>query len=122
MHMIKKLILSTLLLFIPTLLLATSPQTTDTPNKDTLAVFYTLEGDIQEKFNNLVENKLKTIGYKVTDPHKRVNDHYKEKYGSTVLDVLSFMSVVNNDNILPLLNIDPRIAAFSPFNIVPRGI
>jgi len=118
MHMIKKLILSTLLLFIPTLLLATSPQTTDTPNKDTLAVFYTLEGDIQEKFNNLVENKLKTIGYKVTDPHKRVNDHYKEKYGSTVLDVLSFMSVVNNDNILPLLNIDPRIAAFSPFNIL----
>jgi len=118
MHKIKKLILSTLLLFIPSLLLATSPQTTDTPNKDTLAVFYTLEGDIQEKFNNLVENKLKTIGYKVTDPHKRVNDHYKEKYGSTILDVLSFMSVVNNDNILPLLNIDPRIAAFSPFNML----
>jgi len=118
MHMIKKLILSTLLLFIPTLLLATSPQTTDGPNKDTLAVFYTLEGDIQEKFNTLVEKKLKTIGYKVTDPHKRVNDHYKEKYGSTILDVLSFMSVVNDDTILPLLNIDPRIAAFSPFNML----
>jgi len=117
MHMIKKMILSTLLLFIPSLLLATSSQTT-TPNKETLAVFYTLEGDIQDKFNAIVEEKLKTIGYKVTDPHKRVNDHYKEKYGSTVLDVLSFMSVVNDENIMPLLNIDPRIAAFSPFNML----
>jgi len=116
MHMIKKMILSTLLLFIPSLLLATSPQTT--PNKETLAVFYTLEGDIQEKFNALVETKLKTIGFTVTDPHKRVNDHYKKEYGSTVLDVLSFMSVVNDENILPLLNIDPRIAAFSPFNML----
>jgi len=120
MNMIKKMILSTLLLFIPSLLLATSPQTnnTTTPNKNTLAVFYTLEGDIQEKFNSLVETKLKSIGFNITDPHKRVNDHYKEKYGSTILDVLSFMSVVNNDNILPLLNIDPRIAAFSPFNML----
>ena len=117
MHKIKKIILSALLLFIPSLLLATSPQAT-TPNKETLAVFYTLEGDIQEKFNALVETKLKTIGFTITDPHKRVNDHYKEKYGSTVLDVLSFMSVVNDDNILPLLNIDPRIAAFAPFNML----
>lgn len=101
--------------------MATSPQTTNnttTPNKNTLAVFYTLEGDIQEKFNTLVEKKLKTIGFNITDPHKRVNDQYEKKYGSTVLDVLSFMSVVNDDNILPLLNIDPRIAAFSPFNML----
>ena len=118
MHKIKKIILSTLLLFIPSLLLATSPQTTDTPNKETLAVFYTLEGDIQDKFNTLVETKLKTIGFNITDPHKRVNDQYKKKYGSTVLDVLSFMSVVNDDNVLPLLNIDPRIAAFAPFNML----
>ena len=117
MHKIKKIILSSLLLLIPSLLLATPSQTT-TPNKDTLAVFYTLEGDIQEKFNTLVEKKLKSIGFNITDPHKRVNDHYKEKYGSTVLDVLSFMSVVNDDNILPLLNIDPRIAAFAPFNML----
>jgi len=117
MHKIKKIILSALLLFIPSLLLATSPQTT-TPEKDTLAVFYTLEGDIQEKFNTLVETKLKTIGFNITDPHKRVNDQYKKQYGSTVLDVLSFMSVVNDDNVLPLLNIDPRIAAFAPFNML----
>ena len=121
MHKIKKMILSSLLFFMPSLLLATSPQvtpSTTTPNKDTLAVFYTLEGDIQKKFNTLVEEKLKTIGFTITDPHERVNDHYKEKYGSTVLDVLSFMSVVNDKNVMPLLNIDPRIAAFSPFNML----
>ena len=117
MHIMKKIILSTLLLFVPSLLLATSPQTT-TANKDSLAVFYTLEGDIQDKFNTLVGTKLKTIGFNITDPHKRVNDQYKKEYGSTVLDVLSFMSVVNDDNILPLLNIDPRIAAFAPFNML----
>ncbi len=121
MNRLKKVTLLTLMLFIPSLLLATTPQTiniTATPQKETLAVFYTIEGDIEKKFNAIVETKLKTIGFNITDPHKRVNDHYKEKYGSTTLDVLSFMSVVNDNNILPLLNIDPRIAAFSPFNML----
>lgn len=120
MYKIKNVVLSSLLLFIPSLLLATSPHTdtATTPGKDTLAVFYTLEGDVQEKLNSLVEKQLKTIGFNITDPHKRVNDRYEKEYGSTVLDVLSFMSVVNDKTILPLLNIDPRIAAFSPFNIL----
>jgi hypothetical protein len=83
-----------------------------------LAVFYTIDGDIEEKYNTLLETKLKTIGFKLTDPHKRVNDQYKIKYGSTVLDVLSFMSVVKDSDILPLLNIDPRMAGFAPFNMI----
>ena len=83
-----------------------------------LAVFYTIDGDIEEKYNALLETKLKTIGFKLTDPHKRVNDQYKIKYGSTVLDVLSFMSVVKDSAILPLLNIDPRMAGFAPFNMI----
>jgi len=121
MNTLKKVILKSLFLFIPSLLLATSPQannTTASAEKNSLAVFYTLDGDVQETFNNIVENKLKTIGFNITDPHKRVNDQYKKKYGSTVLDVLSFMSVVNDTDILPLLNIDPRIAGFSPFNML----
>lgn len=87
-------------------------------NTNSLAVFYTLDGDVQDKYNDLVENKLKTIGFNLTDPHKRVNDQYETKWGSTVLDVLSFMPVVNNEVILPLLNIDPRIAGFAPFNML----
>ena len=87
-------------------------------NDDALAVFYTIDGDVQEKYNTLVEKKLKSIGFQLADPHKRVNDQYETKYGSTILDVLSFMPVVNDEAILPLLNIDPRIAGFAPFNML----
>ncbi len=83
-----------------------------------LAVVYTFDKDIEEKYNELTEHKVQTIGFTLTDPHKRVNDHYKEKYGSTKLDFLSFQSIVNDAKIKPLLNIDPRIAGFSPFNLL----
>jgi hypothetical protein len=83
-----------------------------------LAVVYTFDEDIEEKYNELTEKKVQTIGFALTDPHKRVNDHYNEKYGSTKLDFLSFQSIVNDAKIKPLLNIDPRIAGFSPFNLL----
>ena len=116
MHNALKL-LSSLTLFI---VMMTSLSSADTQPSDenTLAVFYTVDGDIQDKYNALIENKLKTIGFNLTDPHKRVNDQYETKWGSTVLDVLSFMPVVNDRAILPLLNIDPRIAGFAPFNML----
>ena len=83
-----------------------------------LAVVYTFNEEIEDKYNILIEKKLKTIDFSLADPHKRVNDHYEEKYGSTELDFLSFMSVVNDEKIKPLLNLDPRIAGFSPFNVL----
>jgi uncharacterized protein (DUF302 family) len=102
-------------ILLPTLLFAiVKPKTND----DALAVFYTVDGDVQEKFNNMVEKKFKSIGFQLSDPHKRVNDQYETKWGSTVLDVLSFMPVVKPQTILPLLNIDPRIAGFAPFNML----
>ncbi len=118
-YVTNKILYFTLLL--PALLFATDSQgstSTTTENEDALAVFYTIDGDVQEKYNTFVEKKLKSIGFQLTDPHKRVNDQYETKYGSTVLDVLSFMPVVNDEVILPLLNIDPRIAGFAPFNML----
>ncbi len=108
-------------LLLPALLFATATQestSTTATDEDALAIFYTIDGDAQEKYNMFVEKKLKSIGFQLTDPHKRVNDQYETKYGSTVLDVLSFMPVVNDEVILPLLNIDPRIAGFAPFNML----
>lgn len=105
----------------PALLLASATQKSDTASKsndDALAVFYTIEGNIQEKHNEIIRQKIKSTGFQLTDPHKRVNDQYKVKYGSTVLDVLTFLPVVNDEIILPLLNIDPRIAGFAPFNML----
>ena len=112
MNTIKKLLLSFILLS-STLLFST---TTNTDNK--LAIFYTIDGNVQEQYTELVEKKLSAIGYKLTDSHKRINDQFETKYGSTVLDVLSFMPVANNAVILPLLNIDPRLAGFAPFNML----
>ena len=88
-----------------------------TKTKD-LAIYYTLTGDIEKKYNILVEQKLRSIGFKCLDPKKRINDQYKKKWGSSVLDILSFMPIVKDSSILPLLNIDPRIAGFAPFNLL----
>jgi hypothetical protein len=117
MSTIKKVIFQSIFFFIPTLVLAIA-NTTPNLEKNSLAIFYKIKGDIQKPFNKIVEKELKSIGFYITDPHKRVNDQYKKEYGSTVLDVLSFMSVVNDEVVLPLLNIDPRIAGFSPFNML----
>jgi len=114
MYNVKKLILS-LGILLPALLFAAAKQDT---HEDALAVFYTIDGNAQTEYNNLVENKLKSIGFKLTDPHKRVNDHYETKWGSTTLDVFSFMPLIRTSTILPLLNIDPRIAGFAPFNML----
>jgi len=117
-YIIKKIIL-TFTIF-PVFLLATAlkEKASETSNMHSLATYYTLVGDLEKKYNTLMEEKLKTIGFNLTDPHKRVNDQYETKWGSTVLDVLSFMPIVKDSTILPLLNIDPRIAGFAPFNIV----
>ncbi len=114
MFNVKKLILN-LAILLPVLLFATVKQET---HDDALAIFYTIDGNVQEKYNALVEKRLKSIGYQLTDPHKRINDHFETKWGSTVLDVLSFMPIVRSHTILPLLNIDPRIAGFAPFNML----
>ncbi len=88
-----------------------------TPVKN-LAVMYEIEGDAETAYNTLVEKELPKIGYVMADPHHRVNDQYEEKYGSTTLDVLSFLPTVNDDLVMKLFNVDPRLAGFSPFNML----
>ena len=112
----KRLKTYTLLLSI-VLFLIPSTAFADTSKK--LAVFYELTGDDAEaRYNKVVEEDLPKIGFNLADPHHRVNDQYKEKYGSTTLDVLSFLPAVNDSNVMPLFNIDPRLAGFSPFNML----
>ncbi len=88
-----------------------------TDNQD-LALMITVKGDTEKSYDAFVEQKIKSIGFTLTDPHKRVNDGYKKKYGSTKLDILSFMSVSNKNAMSPLLEIDPRLAGFNPFNLL----
>ncbi len=104
------LFFSMMLFFLPSLLLS------ETTKK--LAVFYTVDGNVEAKYNKVVAEELPKIGFNSADPHHRVNDQYKSKYGSTTLDVLSFLPVVNDNNVMPLFTIDPRLAGFSPFNML----
>lgn len=120
MKLIKNLVL-TMSIFLISPLSATTQPMNPSPtavSEKGLAVFHAVPGNIEKQYNQFVEEKLKSIGFSLTDPHKRVNDQYETKYGSTVLDVLSFLPVVNNKVIIPLLNIDPRIAGFAPFNML----
>jgi len=85
---------------------------------DSLATFYETNLDIEKRYNQFVEKSLREIGFSVTNPHHRVNDQYKRKYGSTKLDILSFLPIVNENVVMELFNIDPRVAGFSPFNML----
>ena len=104
------LLFSMMLFFLPSLLLSETTKN--------LAVFYTLDGNVEAKYNKIVAEELPKIGFNSADPHHRVNDQYKSKYGSTTLDVLSFLPVVNDNNVMPLFTIDPRLAGFAPFNML----
>jgi len=98
--------------------LASSTVPTLAATDQNLALMVTVKGDVEKKYDAFVEEKIKSLGFVLTDPHKRVNDGYKKKYGSTKLDILSFMSIVNKNAMSPLLEIDPRLAGFNPFNML----
>ncbi len=81
-------------------------------------VVYTIKGNAEEKYNKMMKEQLKPIGFLAPDPRSGVNKVYKKMYGKTTLDGLSFMTIVDKKGIKPLLNIDPTIAAFNPFNLL----
>ncbi len=83
-----------------------------------LAVVYTFDKNIDDRFNKFVKDDLKTIGYFLNDPHEKVNKVYEERFGSTVLSNLAFSSIVHEATVRPMFNIDPRLAGFSPFNLL----
>ena len=95
-----------------------APKAAKSTGKINLAKMYVIDGKAEKEYNELVEHEIKKIGFNMADPHHRVNDQYEEKYGSTVLDVLSFLPAVNDEVVMPLFNIDPRIGGFSPFNML----
>jgi uncharacterized protein (DUF302 family) len=73
--------------------------------------------DVEEKYNAMVNEKLESIGFVLSDPHERINDAYKEKYGGTSLDNLGFFSIANDEALRELLLKEPSIGGFAPFNL-----
>jgi len=81
------------------------------------AKFYIGEGDKEKAYMDMVNNKITTIGFVLSDPHERINDAYKTKYGGTNLDNLGFFSITNDKAVGPLLMKEPALGGFSPFNL-----
>lgn len=98
----------------------TSKESADSKNADSKksTVVYTIKGNVEAAYNTMMDKPIKALGYRLPDPRKGVNQVYKEQYGSTTLDVLSFMTIVNAKNVKPLLEIDPKLAGFNPFNLL----
>lgn len=83
-----------------------------------LAVVYTYDENIDEAFFPFVKKDLYDLGYFLNDPHHNVQAVYVNNFGSTELNNLAFSSMMHEETIRPLLNKDPRIAGFSPFNLL----
>lgn len=116
--MSKKILGSILLAVIAVIgLWATGSTKSDSTVKKSTIV-YTIKGNVEEQYYAMMDQPIKALGYRLPDPRKHVNQVYKEQYGSTTLDVLSFMTIVNDKKVKPLLEIDPKLAGFNPFNLV----
>ncbi len=93
-----------------------------------------VSGNAEAKYNTMINEKIKSIGFVLSDPHARINDAYATKYGSKTLedgkpnpnydpawnknlDSLGFFSVSNDVKIRELLLKAPELGGFSPFNL-----
>ncbi len=81
-------------------------------------VTYTVKGNASEAYNIMMDKPIKALGYRLPDPRAGVNGVYEQQYGSTTLDILNFMTIVNDKKIKPLLELDPKLAGFNPFNLL----
>jgi len=90
--------------------------------------FNAAKGNKEAVFNTMVHEKIEGIGFKLSSFHERINDVYKKKYGTKGktgydsdyeerLDSLGFFSISNDKELRSLLLKEPRLGAFSPFNL-----
>lgn len=99
--------------------------------------FYVGDGDKEKVYNTMINEKISSIGFVLSDPHERINDAYKTKWGTATqtikgvtgphpdfdptfkeyLDNLGFFSITNDAVVGPLLMKEPSLGGFSPFNL-----
>lgn len=95
--------------------------------------FFVTKGDKEKAYEKMIKEDLEEIGFILSDPHERINDAYKSKYGTekidgkpneaydpqfkTYLDNLGFFSIADDEALRPLLLKAPELGGFSPFNL-----
>ena len=90
--------------------------------------FNVVDGDQEDKYEELLAGLEEATGFSMSDPHEKINDAYKERYGNpedpdydkegwtTNLDNLGFFSVSNDKALYEILKKAPNAAGFQPFN------
>jgi len=87
-----------------------------------------VDGNAESKYNDLINKKIQSVGFVLSDPHERINDAYEKKYAVKTekeydpdwkksLDNLGFFSVANDVALRELLISNPELGGFSPFNL-----
>lgn len=90
--------------------------------------FNVISGDAEVKYNKMINGNISETGFVLSDPHERINDAYKERYGNpenpdfdknwkVTLDNLGFFSIANDVKLNDLLKKAPQLGGFSPFNL-----
>jgi uncharacterized protein (DUF302 family) len=100
--------------------------------------FFVGNGDKEEAYMDMMNNKISKIGFILTDAHPRINDAYKARWGTEfktvkgvktkndeydsnfkeTLDNIGFFSIANNKVVEPLLEKEPSLGVFIPFNLL----
>ena len=92
-------------------------------------MFNVASGDKEAQYETMINEKIESIGWILSDPHERINDAYAKRYGNPKdpdydkegwtdnLDNLGFFSVANDEALRPLLIKAPELGGFSPFNL-----
>ena len=86
-----------------------------------------IDGDASNKYTDLIENDLKSIGFEVSEERARIDSIYATRYGNPDdpdydkdwaknLDNLGFFTMSNDKALHPLLITNPELAGFAPFN------
>jgi len=90
--------------------------------------FNVIPGDAEVKYNKMINGDISETGFILSDPHERINDAYKERYGNPEdpdfdknwkisLDNLGFFSIAHDEKLNELLKKAPELGGFSPFNL-----
>ena len=90
--------------------------------------FNVVAGDAEKQYDDMINNKIESVGFILSDPHGRINDAYEKRYGNKAdpdydknwkksLDNLGFFSVANDEALRSLLIKAPELGGFSPFNL-----
>jgi len=92
-------------------------------------MFNVASGNKEAQYNTMINEKIESIGWILSDPHERINDAYEKRYGnpqdpdydkegwSKTIDNLGFFSVANDEALRSLLIKAPELGGFSPFNL-----